>query len=230
MKRKTVNLNIGNEKVIIFSDTHLSTEFDVAQYEYIKKAVNSADRVIINGDFWDYAYGSFDEFINSKWKKLFPILKKKKTIYLYGNHDRQEYCNKRVRLFSVKQGDECELKIENGKKGEFLIRHGGALAPSFDVRLPFIFANPPMFRFGNWLNLMGVKWWGEWYLHKFMVRNIKMKKFSKTLDGQVLVCGHSHFAEFDQDRQYINNGVIRWGLGQYLEIDKGKINLVRDKY
>ena len=72
-------------KTIIFSDTHIGKRCDRRRFEYLKKIISDADRVIINGDFRDHVVKS-DKFMNSKWKELFPLLKSKKTIFIYGNH------------------------------------------------------------------------------------------------------------------------------------------------
>jgi len=67
-------------KILIFSDTHLTSKFDQEKFDFLKKIVNSSDRVIINGDFWDSWFTNFDDFVKSRWNKLFPLLKKKNTM------------------------------------------------------------------------------------------------------------------------------------------------------
>lgn len=225
---KIINLDVGNENIVVFSDTHLSNHLDSDQYEFIVGAIRSADRVVINGDFWDYGETTFDEFVNSAWKQLFPLLKKKKTVYLYGNHDLQRVTDNRVNLFSVKQGDHCLLKI---KDYQLVIRHGCYLAPSNDIKFPQLFSNRAMLKFGDLLNLIGVQVARDLYLRMFFTRNRKMKKLSRQLNSnEILVCGHSHLAEKNLSQKYINTGVIRWGLGQYLLIEKGKLQLIKRHY
>lgn len=228
MVPKIINLDSNGGRVMIFSDTHLSHQLDLAQYKFIVQEIESADRVIINGDFWDYGETTFDEFVNSEWKRLFPLLKKKKTIYLYGNHDLRKVSDQRVNLFSVEQGDQCLLETENRR---LVIRHGCYLAPSNDIKFPSIFSNQPMLKLGDWLNLIGVRVARDLYLKMFFTRNRKMKKLSKKLDHEeILICGHSHLLEESLDQNYINTGVIRWGLGQYLLIDKEELKLIKKRY
>ncbi|KUK82735.1 MAG: Metallo-dependent phosphatase, partial [Microgenomates bacterium 39_6] len=86
-------------KTLIFSDTHLTDRLDPKKMAFLKKIINKADQVIINGDFWDGAFISFDQFLSSPWQELFSLLKKKQTIYIYGNHDKKERCGKGVSLF-----------------------------------------------------------------------------------------------------------------------------------
>jgi predicted MPP superfamily phosphohydrolase len=87
-------------QTLIFSDTHLTKGFNRKKYEFLREIIEPVDRVIINGDFWDGYLTSFDKFVNSEWQKLFPLLKEKQTIYLYGNHDKTKWCDSRVNLFS----------------------------------------------------------------------------------------------------------------------------------
>lgn len=228
MISKVVKLSAVDKKVVIFSDTHLSHRSDPAQLKFIERAIGPADRVIINGDFWDYGETTFGEFVNSSWKQLFPLLKKRKAIYLYGNHDLEKACDQRVELFSVKQGDHCLIETT---KQQLLVRHGHLLAPSRDVAMPRVFANPPMLKLGNGINLLGVNLALKSYLNLFQIRNRLMKKLSSSFqNNQLLVCGHSHLAEYNLEKKYINNGVIRWGLGQYLKVEDGQLNLVRSRY
>ena len=108
-------------KTLVISDTHLDTTFDEKKYAFLRSIIERADRVILNGDFWEGITISFDDFIKSEWKSLFPLLKQKQTIYLYGNHDRKEYNDERVQLFSAAQGDSHILKEENTT---YHIQHG----------------------------------------------------------------------------------------------------------
>ncbi len=82
-------------KTIVLSDTHLYEEFDEKKFNFLKRIISKVDRVIINGDFWDSYICSFSDFINSPWKKLFPLLKTKKTVYIYGNHDKKSLTDKK---------------------------------------------------------------------------------------------------------------------------------------
>ena len=65
--------------------------------------------------------------------------------------------------------------------------------------------------------------------HRNLLARSRVKNFI-THPKQVAVCGHSHLVEFSPDKKYINNGVIRWGLGQYLIVEDGQLDLVRGRY
>ena len=70
-------------KILVISDSHLDQNFEQDKLIFLKQLVESVDQVIINGDFWEGYSISFEEFLNSPWKELLPLLKKKKDgIYL----------------------------------------------------------------------------------------------------------------------------------------------------
>jgi len=77
-------------KILVFSDTHLTDRFDQGKFRFLQKIINFSDQVIINGDFWDSWFTNFDDFVNSEWRKLFPILLKKRAIYIWQSRSGQE--------------------------------------------------------------------------------------------------------------------------------------------
>jgi len=231
MISKVVKLNVVGKKVIIFSDTHLSHHFNQDQCEFIKQATKLADQVIINGDFWDSYETTFDQFVNSEWQQLFPLLKKKKTIYLYGNHDLEKFSDERVKLFSITQADVVELTASDQK---LRVEHGHRITPSLEDTLPLFFNHVFMLRLGNFLQRWGVKLAREKFLfvirwHRNLLARYRVGKLVAN-SGQIFICGHSHLVEFSPDKKYINNGVIRWGLGQYLKVEDGRLDLIRSRY
>ncbi|OGK45500.1 hypothetical protein A3B40_00595 [Candidatus Roizmanbacteria bacterium RIFCSPLOWO2_01_FULL_37_16] len=52
-----------------------------------------------------------------------------------------------------------------------------------------------------------------------------MKRINKknSNKNEILVCGHSHWAEIDLKSQFINTGFIENGVAKYLLIDDEKI-------
>lgn len=226
---KAINLDAAEKKVIIFSDTHLSKKFEPKKFNFLRKIIKKADQVVINGDFWDYGHNIFHDFVNSKWSELFPLLKEKNTIYLYGNHDPIELSDERVSLFSVKQGDMCQLKV--GDK-ELLVRHGHKLAPTFDLAWPRVFSRRKVIRLINLINQIGIFLAGKYYLRSYQAYgNRRTKTFSADLaDNQFLVCGHTHALHEGADHQFINIGVVNWSLAQYLLLEEGKIKLMDERY
>lgn len=210
-------------RILVFSDSHLTDKFEEKKYLFLKNLIQQSDRVIINGDFWDGQLTTFSEFINSDWKKLFPLLKNRKAVYLYGNHDLKKFSDNRTKLFSNLQDDFYRLKID-GKN--YIFEHGNRILPMIDEILPrwvckyttiiagFFLVNFPPLKFI--LKKAGQK-----------MKNIVKKRYK---NGEIVVCGHSHWADFDPGNQYVNTGYIENGNAQYLIIENGKFIPKKDKY
>jgi predicted phosphodiesterase len=207
-------------KLIVLSDLHLSAKFDPKQFDKLHNAIQGSDQVILNGDFWDSFITDFDSFVNSKWSNLFPLLKAKNTIYLYGNHDPQKYTDQRVNLFSVAQEHHYKLAIDGHKLhfhhgNEIALKGGESKTIAFlarNIEKPLrMFAEPVV----NTL-LQGL--------------NEKMKQWAKqnlAID-EILVCGHTHIQELALNQQFINSGYNCYGKMQYLLVDDGQIKLIND--
>ncbi|MDH7476680.1 MAG: metallophosphoesterase family protein [Microgenomates group bacterium] len=217
-------------KIVVFSDTHLNKSFNEKKFTLLKRVILSADQVIINGDFWEGYQISFSDFIKSPWKKLFPLLKKKKAIYVYGNHDKKEYLDKRVKLFSYLLTKQYQKKI-NGQL--FFFEHGNSRFPLWDdifkIKTPSF-----LIKIYNQLISFLLKIFGKkilYFLYQHVNKKIKNNfKKEKNFKKSFLICGHSHWAEIDKNSHFANCGVFNYGLGQYLLIEDGKINLHESWY
>lgn len=206
-------------KILILSDTHLTATFDEVKFSYLYSLFSKFDQIILNGDFWDGYETTFVKFIRSKWRDLFPLMVEKKTIYLYGNHDKKEW-TKNPNLFSIQQFEQYLLPV--GRK-ELRIEHGHKLSPSFDISYPKLsyllstFFSSKHFPFGR-----SLRGW----------ENMRMKLFAKEnlRENQILVCGHSHIVEHNRKERYINTGLIDFGVASYLSINDSKIKLVTETF
>lgn len=116
----------------VFSDTHFTCKVDRPRLDVLKQLIQQHDQVVINGDFIDGYLVTFDDYVRSGWSELFPLLAKK-TVYIYGNHDKKEYSGQRVRLFSHSQTTHQMIPVAGV---EVRIEHGDRIAPSFDSMLP----------------------------------------------------------------------------------------------
>jgi|SRR3990167_7210071 len=215
-------------KYLIFSDSHLSNIFDERKYNFLKLVVDKADMVIINGDFWEGYDFKIGDFIDSKWSGLFNLLKDKKTIYLYGNHDKKEYSNKKIGLFSVRQ--QRKLKLISGNK-IFFIEHGDRITPLWDKyfkRMPRIINKFLYYLEKSGVLLLGIK--GLGILYRRFNDNMKKKVSISLKKNEYLVCGHSHYMEIDEKNHFINSGMIKHGIGQYITIENGKVELHNERY
>lgn len=217
-------------KILVFSDTHLDLPFEEKKFKLINRIITDSDRVIIAGDFWEGYQIKFDQFIHSPWKSLFPLLKSRNTIYIYGNHDKKILSDELVSLFSTIQTHQYKLKVD-GKI--FIVEHGNRLSPFFDDILHL--KRPPFFLTKQ------VKKVSQFLLKKYKKKFTRFaySRFNKTIkrrikkefkDNQIIVCGHTHFAEFDLSNQFINTGFIRFGLAQYLVIESQKITPKEEWY
>lgn len=215
-------------KILVFSDTHLTHRFDEKKFRFLKKIISSVDKVIIAGDFWDGYQTSFDKFVTSQWKNLFPLLKKKKTVYCFGNHDKKEFADHRFKSFSTTQTYQYRQKI--GKK-TYVFEHGNRLFVSVDMIinnkliisiLTFLAHRmlAPLFYKLNSNPLKIIDKNGTIKIQKAIKSEIKKNEY--------YVCGHMH--EKIVNSFYANSGFIDYGIGQYLIIENSIPRLMEERY
>lgn len=215
-------------KTLIVSDIHLSHVFDEKKFLFLKKLFSSYDKVILNGDFWDGQTTTFDRFISSRWSELFPLLKRKEAIYLFGNHDLKRFSDKRTSLFSTSQKENHTLEFGSIT---YYVEHGHLIYPSVDI----IFHLPRTF----------LKYFNIVFQHIECIlvslgspHNILTKQFNKTIKKKLqkkqfphwYLCGHTHFAEFDKDIKFANSGFIQYGKATYLIVDSSGLSLQTEWY
>ncbi len=219
-------------KTLIFSDTHLSHEFDEAHFNALASVISDVDRVIINGDFWDAYLTSFDEFISSPWKQLFPLLKEKNAVYLYGNHDKPVFVDERASLFSDVQGFKHTLSIG---ENQALVMHGHLEVPEIDDLFPRFTG-----KFGkhyqklhkikekeNKLGILARKFDSK-YRKRLHTKLVALANELTTHD--FLICGHSHFRSTDDSHKYINPGDFRNGWARYILISDNDWQAIEEQY
>lgn len=217
-------------KYLVISDTHLTHHFNEKKYRALYSLISDADRVILNGDFWEGFETTFDQFITSPWNTLFPLLKQKNTIYIYGNHDKQRFSDERRNLFCVQTAE--AMTIESGEK-RFIFEHGHIYCKMIDEKLGIE-------RFPRWASTVAT------YIQDQMIRNYGpdlMRKLFHTLNkdihknvkgtlkpNDVFVCGHTHVSEYSPHLQFLNTGFINYGLAQYATIQNGVVRFEQQKY
>ena len=219
--------------ILIFSDTHLYLPFDEKKYNFLKKIIEKSERVIINGDFFDNYMISFDEFINSPWNKLFPLFKSKKTIYIYGNHDKRSFSDKRVYLFSDIQAERYKIKTQNKT---FVFEHGQKTRPTPDtiyklgwksMHYGMIVVHFVRNLFIKILGKLAIKIMFS-HLNNGSKRKIKTNYLPK--NNEVYIIGHNHFGEIDEKNHFAASGMTLYGYSQYLTIENDKISLHEEWY
>jgi len=214
-------------KTLVFSDSHLGKNFEERKFKFLTKIITHADRVIINGDFWEGKVISFQNFIYSPWHHLFPLLKKKKAVYIFGNHDNQNLTNAKTYLFSDIQIKRYELK-SNGSV--FIFEHGNRFFPTLGEKINVksktffdVFENLENFLVRNF-NKKVFDFFGR------EINGIVKKKVGELQPNHYFVCGHTHLAEIDEENRFLNCGLIKHGLGQYLIIEDGLFDLREEWY
>lgn len=219
-----------NEKILVISDLHLTTNFILKKYKYLESLFLSVDKIIINGDFWTAYYNTFDEFIKTKWSGLFPILLSKNAIYIYGNHDKKIWQDDRNKLFSVWQGDEYKLETGGTK---YLITHGHSFlgdslsTPNF-MRIWRLFKFDVVKYFIESIFLRTV---GRYIYLPASIMNNKVKADALSFkDIDYLIIGHTHWVEVDAKNKFVNSGIIHSGISNYILIENGVPRIVLDSY
>ncbi|MFZ2026314.1 MAG: metallophosphoesterase [Microgenomates group bacterium] len=215
-------------KTVIISDVHLTHRFDERKFLFLKELFSSCDRVILNGDFWDGYTTTFNRFITSPWRKLFPLLRQKKAVYLYGNHDQKIFSDKRTSLFSVSQKDVYKIRSNNET---YHIEHGHVLCPSIDMIFPIsrgslYYINAAFQRLEKIFSFLKNP-------HNVILRyqNLKTKKkLRKTHFSPWYLCGHTHYAEIDTKNRFANSGYVQFGKASYLIVDSSGLSLHTKKY
>jgi len=212
-------------KTLFFSDTHFSQKVDQPRLKKLAELIEEADQVIINGDFFDSYLISFSDFLETGWKKLFPMLQPK-TIYIYGNHDPAQKTDKRTKLFSQQQRNDIDLIFGNLKVH---IEHGHRLSPSLDGMWPGLIESLDHF-YPWWLRVEGdlakklppIGWVLD---SKRQTKNWRMAwGVRKWPENQVLIAGHSHLPY--QTKHYINPGRFSTKTARYIWVDDGEIEKV----
>jgi len=218
-------------KTLVISDTHLGLPFDEKKYALLTHIISEADKVIINGDFWEGFLLSFDEFFSSDWNKLFPLLKEKQAVYLFGNHDAKEYNNlEKVKAFSILQAERYTFE-ENGNI--FIFEHGHRLLPTEKEPLDI---NNPKFKKAvrrmDSLEKNFVKYGGRTYQYLIWFFNSIIKgRVSRNLaKNEFFFCGHTHIHEINHKKRFYNTGIIKHGLAQYIYIENGEIIPKKERY
>lgn len=217
-------------KILVFSDSHLDQNFEPKKFAFLKRLIESVDQVVINGDFWEGYSMSFNEFLKSPWKELFPLLKRKNTVYVFGNHDKDILSDKRINRFCTTSSWRYKLRTPNYT---YVFEHGNRLTPYLDDIWKMKTLPKPLNVFLGELEELLVRFFdvkGLTFLFGRFNDVVKEKLKKELKKNEILVCGHTHVAELDLKARYINNGIMRHGLAHHLIITNGIPTLHRERY
>ena len=210
-------------RVLIFSDTHLTDKFDEKKFAFLKRLITNSDKIVVNGDFWDGYLVSYEKFINSPWKKLLSLLDRRDVVYIVGNHDRAGKFKGVLGSYTLSLGG-ITYKIEHGDRLDKLSVFDRFGDNRFLGFVYFLLKN---------LEKWGVRIWGKNFLKIIYFgynQGIKKEVGKEVKDGEIYVCGHSHISEMDLKNKFINTGIVDYGLGQYVLIDKKRARLFEENY
>lgn len=219
---------------LVFSDTHFTRYFEPKRYNKLVELINKVDTVIINGDFWEGLSISFNNFMNSEWKKLFPLLKSKNTIYVYGNHDDPAVSDERIYEFCSQAVADYKLATPTRK---YYFTHGqDFLYPklrdpdSTKKRALKLLTKADIFvaEILQYLifNIAGPRALPK----KFNKMSLEERKRVAPLD-YLLVCGHSHRPLYQPELNFIDIGFFNFGWANYMLInDNGEYDFVSERY
>ncbi len=210
---------------LILSDTHLTSRFNKRKFNFLEKIIKTADFVIINGDFWNSFTSTFDEFVNSKWNKLFPLLKARNTIYIYGNHDREKECDHRIYEFCDNALDIYRFEI---KDNVYIVTHGDThnfyekILETLPIKVMQFF-----YYFFDLLAFANMYLGNVFYIKSaFDVKNSLARKYPNNF----IIAAHSHVPEIDIKNKYINSGFIQNGFASYVLFNNSKPELIKTIY
>lgn len=214
-------------KILVFSDSHLYLPFDEKKFQFLKKIITSADRVIVNGDFYDSYMIDFDRFVASPWKQLFPYLLQKKAVYIYGNHDKRAYSSRDVDLFSVIQAERYKIKTASKT---FIFEHGHKIRVTPDTKWKVEEAARIVVPIAHVIRQIMVSIFGKAFLWaRFSYRNANAKKVIKEKyhpgSNEMYIIGHNHWGEVDEKNHFAASGAVLYGFAQYLTVENDKVTL-----
>lgn len=216
-------------RILVISDLHLTNRFKWRKFKFLSSLILNYDQVIICGDFWSAYTCTFDKFLKSKWNALFPLLKSRNAIYLYGNHDRERWCDDRVEQFCVKAKHSHSL---TQGKVTYHFTHGVEyLADSINNEI-FMFCHR-IFKWdliSSFLDKMALFILGYKKYTKVASKMNDIQKFAVSSDSRVSVMGHTHSPEIDLKSKYVNCGFINLGHASYFEIEGRECKLVVTTY
>jgi predicted phosphodiesterase len=221
-------------ETLVFSDTHFTRKFDKKRYLKLKSLIEKANKVIIDGDFWEGLSIPFTDFLNSEWKILFPLLKSKDTIYVFGNHDDPamsderiyEFCNQAVADYKLETStikyyfthgqDFLFPKLKDRSLG---IKRALKLLTKIDIFVAGIIQ-------GILFKIFGPAVFPE----KFNKMTLEERKRIAPLD-YLLVCGHSHRPLYQPNLNFIDIGFFNYGWANYMLInEQGQFDFISERY
>lgn len=210
-------------KILVISDLHLG-RFSKKKFNFLKNLFEQYDKIIINGDLYEGYLYSLSSFVVSKWSGLFPLLLKKEAVYVFGNHDCEDWLTPHERtllsLFSTVQTQKYTLELGHVT---YIFEHGHHINPFLDTQLNI---KPPRFfaKFLLWLDhalagVMGKRFYlGLAKFFNFNMKQLLLLREEFWRPDTYFVFGHTHYGEVDLPNKFLNCGVNKYSFAQFLEL------------
>jgi len=228
------------KRILVISDLHLTHTFEKKKFEYLKRKLSEYDHVIINGDFWDNWFTTFDKFVNSKWKELFPLLKEKNCVYVSGNHDPIFEIDERHSLFSNTLTEQHEVNFHDN---EYVFVHGNEYLKEAYQGFIGLYSKVIQFLEKTFFksiiyNIMHILERIGYFLSKKEMINSKIgrtlnerfiERYGRDTDRWVIFA-HTHTSMVDRRRRFANAGCIINRTASYLEINDEGIKVIQENY
>ncbi len=201
-------------RYLILSDTHLTHRFEPKKMAYLSRMIEPADRVILNGDFWEQEKTTFDQFLASEWATtLFPLLRQKNTVYLFGNHDPEDQSDDRVEQFAIETADLHRCTIGSTL---YHFEHGHRFLPLDELGfIPDALAGPIH---DTLIGLFSPRIMNLTLSH--LNRQLRTKARQLIDPDAFLLTGHTHVPELSNELRYGNSGFVLAGYGGAITIDQ----------
>ncbi len=220
-------------KYLIFSDTHLTDKFDRQKFQFLKKIINAADKIIICGDFYEGALIDIKQLLYSKWGPLLELLKKKEATFIPGNHDPLSGTNLEESFCS-----EITDKYAFESNGEtFIVQHGHRIVPGlakFEEKFSRSCKRLLIRAILKLEKFVSIKFgWKTPYIFIYRYLDLKsaLEYKRKSIESETyLIMAHLHFPYFHEELKYLNTGYIMHGLGSYVTVENGRAELHKEKY
>lgn len=223
-------------KTLVISDLHLNHKnYNEKKFRYLENLVNQADRVVINGDLWCAFSSNFDQFYNSQWNRLFPLLKSKNCVYIEGNHDLRKYIDERINNICDKF---CGNYLLTTQKYNYHFYHGHGFSIDFEksdlntkIRRFFYIEAIPVFIEKILISLVGYKNYSKLGASIFnKIQKINIQRKLQKNKNDFIVVGHTHCFEVTEKENYINTGRIGEGYGSCLIIEDESFKVIHNKF
>lgn len=199
--------------------------------DFLYELFSFYDTIIVNGDLWSVYSCVLDDFLNSPWVELLNLLKERKSYFIFGNHDREEWCDKRFLDYFKASSNELTFNVYGNV---YHVQHGHLLKTDSIHNELFmkLHRGSQFWKLDKFIQGKLISYFTD-SLYDFGGKRMN-KFFKKKLNTMkrkgVNVIGHSHSVEYDHIHNFVNSGFISYGYANFLIVDEAGIYVMRETY